>query len=247
MRSLKLSNSLQKSLVEFVRLEYEEVIKLSKQNIKAALAKQPPRQKSIAGKPVHPADKKLTTKSAAGNDESEFTFIHDSKDLHFYDPDNPDTGDSEDLIIEDSDDLIINDSGNTTIEGSEDMIIEDIEDFSASMETGIYQLSSEMLQALNGVKPGGNKAKPGATEADKIKKGDWVEIKQRSTKIMAKLTWRAADNSLFIFVDDSGKRVKEIDGTTLNDEIQSGSMKLINSNSVASANCRFSVVSRPKK
>jgi hypothetical protein len=231
MRCLKLSNSLQKSLVEFVRLEYEEVIKQSKQNIKTAIVKQPPGQKSIAGKPVHPADKKLAAKSAAGNDDSAFTFIHDSKDLHFYDPENPDIEDSEDLIIEDS----------------EDVIIEDIEDFSASMETGVYQLSSEMLQALNAVKPGGNKAKPGATEADKIKKGDWVEIKQGSTKSMAKLTWRAADNSLFIFVDDRGKRVKEIDGTTLNDEIQSGSMKPINSNSVASANCRFSVVSRPKK
>jgi len=254
MRSLKLSSSLQKSLVEFVRLEYEEVIKKSKQNIETAgkgtsakLTKQPPRQNTVAGKPAHPADKKFAAKSTDSNDDSEFSFIHDSKDLHFYDAENTGTHDSDDLIIDDSDDLVINDPEDTIIEGSEDMIIEDIEDFSASMETGIYQLSSEMLQALNAVKPGDNKAKPGATEADKIKKGDWAEIRQGSIKIMAKLTWRAADNSLFIFVDDSGKRVKEIDGTTLNDEIQAGSMKLIKSSSLASANCRFSVATRPKK
>jgi len=254
MRSLKLSGSLQKSLVEYLRLEYEEVIKKSKQNINnagktksARLTKQPPRKNSITSKPIHPADKKFAGKSTDSNDDSEFNLIHDSKDLHFYDAENTGTRDSEDLVIDDSDDLVIDDSEDTIIEGSEDMIIEDIEDFSASMETGIYQLSSEMLQALNAVKPGENKAKPGATEADKIKKGDWAEIKRGSIKIMAKLTWRAADNSLFIFVDDSGKRVKEIDGTTLNDEIQSGSMKLINSGSLASANCRFSVVTRPKK
>jgi len=262
MRSLKLSSSLQKSLVEFIRLEYEEVIKQSKQKIKTArknksakLTKQPPRQNTVAVKPIHPDNKKLAAKSVVSNDDSEFTFIHDSKDLRFYDAENAGTHDSEDLVIDDSDDLVtddsdnlvINDSEDTIIEGSEDMIIEDIEDFSASMETGIYQLSSEMLQALNSVKPGDNKSKTGDTEADKIKKGDWAEIKQGSTKIMAKLTWRAADSSLFIFVDDSGKRIKEIDGTTLNGEIQSGSMKLIKSSSLASTSCRFSVISRPKK
>ncbi len=32
---------------------------------------------------------------------------------------------------------------------------------------------------------------------------------------LAKLTWRSEDNSLFIFVDRDGNRVKEIDGTIL--------------------------------
>ena len=255
MRSLKLSNSLQKSLSEYLRLEYEQVIKQSNRNIRAVINRtsanvkgQPVRQKAVTDKPAPPADKKLVAKSAISDDGSDDSFIHNSEDLHFYDSENAFNDDSEDLIIDDSEDLIIEDSGeDTTIEGSEDMIIDDIEDFSASLQTGIYQLSSEMLQALNSVTPGGKKQKSGFSEAENIKKGDWVEIKQGSKRIMAKLSWRAADSSLYIFVDDSGKRVREIDGTTLNSEIDSGLMKLVKSSSLISANSQFSVASPPKK
>ena len=110
------------------------------------------------------------------------------------------------------------------------------------MKTRIYQLSSEMLRALNSVVPGQSKGKSGPTAADSINQGDWAEIKQGSRKIMAKLTWRAADNSHYIFVDDRGKRVKEIDGTTLDEEIQSGTIKILKSSSVAAAKSQFSVV-----
>ncbi|MHC4222250.1 MAG: DUF1631 family protein, partial [Planctomycetota bacterium] len=196
------------------------------------------------------------SKSTISPDDSDDSLIHKSEDLHFYDPHNPLDDDSEDMVIEDSDDLIIDNSEELIIEDSieeavgedsEDIIIDDIEDFSASMQTGIYQLSSEMLQALNSVTPARNKQKPGVSAADSVKKGDWVEIKQGSKRIMAKLSWRAADNSLFIFVDDGGRRVKEIDGTTLNDEIDSGSMKLVKNSSLVSANSQFSVVSSPIK
>jgi len=262
MHSLKLSNSLQKSLTEYLRLEYEEVIKQSNRNIRTAVNSAPARVTKQPLRPSTPpnkhgvADKKPGSKSAVSNDDSDDSLIHNSEDLHFYDSHNVLDDDSEDMVIEDSDDLIIENSENliiedssedTIIEDSEDVIIDDIEDFSASMQTGIYQLSSEMLQALNSVTPARNKQKASVSAADSIKKGDWVEIKQGSKRIMAKLSWRAADNSLFIFVDGGGKRIKEIDGTTLNAEIDSGSMKLVKNSSLFSANSQFSVASSPKK
>ncbi len=261
MHSLKLSNSLQKSLSEYLRLEYEEVIKQSNGDIRttvnrtpANVAKQPLRASVPSNKHGVTDNNKPGSKSAVSDDDS---LIHNSEDLHFYDSHNAFDDDSEDMVIEDDDDLIIEDSSDnliiedssehTIIEGSEDMIIDDIEDFSASMQTGIYQLSSEMLQALNSVTPVRNNQKASVSVADSIKKGDWVEIKQGSKRIMVKLSWRAADNSLFIFVDGGGKRVKEIDGTTLNAEIDSGSMKLVKNSSLISANSQFSVATSPKK
>ncbi|MFB3059340.1 MAG: DUF1631 family protein, partial [Gammaproteobacteria bacterium] len=145
----------------------------------------------------------------------------------------------------DSNDLIIEDLDDTNITESKDVIINDIEDFSESMQTGVYQLSSEMMQALKSVVPGQKSDKAGVTEADRIKQGDWMEIKQGSERIMSKLTWRSSDSSLYIFVDGNGNRVREIDGETLNNEVKSGSMKPVKSNSVE-ATSSFSVVKSPK-
>jgi len=108
MRSLKLSNSLQKSLAEYLRLEHEEIVNQSKRKIRA-IKNRASAKTVLAGKHSHLADNKQVVKPAPGK--------HDSKDL----------------IIEDPDD--------TNIEDSKDMIIDDIEDFSQSMQTGVYQLS----------------------------------------------------------------------------------------------------------
>ena len=203
MRSLKLSNSLQKSLAEYLRLEHDEVVNQSKQNIKviknrtsAEKPAQLPRQKGATAKPV-----------------------------------------SKKLPVENSDD--------TNITESKDVIINDIEEFAESMQTGVYQLSSEMMQALKTVIPGQKNHQAGVSEADKIMKGDWAEMKQGSERVMAKLTWRSSDSSLYIFVDGSGNRVREIDGETLNSEIKSGLIKPVKSGSLASTSS-FSVVKSPK-
>jgi len=212
MRSLKLSNSLQKSLAEYLRLEHEEIVNQSKHKIRAIKNKASAKT-VLAGKLSHPADKKQVVKPAPGT--------HDSKDL----------------IIEDLDD--------TNIKDSKDMIIDDIEDFSQSMQTGVYQLSSEMMQALKAVIPGQKGNYTGVTEADMIKQGDWMEIKQGSERIMSKLTWRSSDSSLYIFVDGNGNRVREVDGETLNNEVKSGSMKPVKSSSVE-ATSSFNVAKSPK-
>jgi len=203
MRSLKLSNSLQKSLAEYLRLEHEEVVNQSKRKIKLI------KNKASAEKSTH-----LSRQNAAAGK----------------------TGDKA-LHIDDSDD--------TNITESKDVIINDIEEFAESMQTGVYQLSSEMMQALKSVIPGQKSDHSGVTEADNIMKGDWAEMKQGSERIMAKLTWRSSDSSLYIFVDGNGNRVREIDGETLNSEIKSGLIKPVKSASLASTSS-FSTVKSPK-
>jgi hypothetical protein len=123
---------------------------------------------------------------------------------------------------------------------SEEKMIDEIDDFSAMMKTGIYKLTDEMREALN---PDNNKdkiEKPVETVADKLKLGDWVEIKQDQSIELAKLTWRSEDNSLFIFVDRSGNRVKEVDGTMLNYEVETGTIALVGSTAVSSEKRQFS-------
>jgi hypothetical protein len=67
-----------------------------------------------------------------------------------------------------------------------------------------------------------------ASIAGGLKNGDWIEIKQDDSNVMAKLTWRAEDLSLFIFVDRQGNRVREVDGATLDYEIATGSISVTN-------------------
>jgi hypothetical protein len=203
MRSLKLSNSLQKSLAEYLRLEHDEVINQSKRKIKLI------KNKATAEKATQLSHKKAAAAKP------------DAKELH------------------------IDDSEDTNITESKDVIINDIEEFAESMQTGVYQLSSEMMQALKSVIPGQKNNQSGATEADSIVKGDWAEMKQGGERIMAKLTWRSSDSSLYIFVDGNGNRVREIDGETLNSEIKSGLIKPVKSGSLASTS-GFTVVKSPK-
>lgn len=71
------------------------------------------------------------------------------------------------------------------------------------------------------------------SEADSLKLGDWIEIKDDDTEILAKLTWRAEDSSLFIFVDREGTRVREVDGVTLDYEIAAGQITVASAESKA--------------
>ena len=123
---------------------------------------------------------------------------------------------------------------------SEEKMIDEIDDFSAMMKTGIYKLTDEMREALNPDNKKDKIEKPVESVADKLKLGDWVEIKQDQSIELAKLTWRSEDNSLFIFVDRSGNRIKEIDGTMLNYEVETGTIALVGSTTVSSEKSQFS-------
>ncbi|MFA9421670.1 MAG: DUF1631 family protein [Gammaproteobacteria bacterium] len=69
------------------------------------------------------------------------------------------------------------------------------------------------------------------SEAGKLKLGDWIEIKEDDSEILAKLSWRAEDSSLFIFVDREGNRVREVDGVTLDYEIAAGQITVVTTES----------------
>jgi len=71
------------------------------------------------------------------------------------------------------------------------------------------------------------------SEAAKLKLGDWIEIKDDDSEILAKLIWRAEDSSLFIFVDREGTRVRELDGVTLDYEIAAGLITVASAESKA--------------
>jgi hypothetical protein len=77
--------------------------------------------------------------------------------------------------------------------------------------------------------------------AVQIQKGDWVKIIQNSRAKMAKVVWKSADCSLFIFVDNTGNRIRELNGDQLNKQIEDGSINLIANSSIGSnkANCSF--------
>ncbi len=45
--------------------------------------------------------------------------------------------------------------------------------------------------------------------AKNISKGDWLDLQQKSNKILIKLIWKADDNSEFIFVNKEGEKVRQ--------------------------------------
>ena len=73
-------------------------------------------------------------------------------------------------------------------------------------------------------------------------KGDWVEVIQKNGTKMAKLVWKADDYSLFIFVDNTGNRIRELNSKQLNKEIEDGSINLVATSSIASNKANFSIV-----
>lgn len=111
------------------------------------------------------------------------------------------------------------------------------DEFSAMMETGVFQVTPEMLAALNGVKPApAAKPKPG------IIKGDWVQVRQAGQSVLAKLAWKSDDDSLFIFIDRDGKRVCEVDDETLSRRLDSGDISPVNKATVSSEKTQFSIM-----
>lgn len=79
-----------------------------------------------------------------------------------------------------------------------------------------------------------SREKISASSAENMQVGEWVECKQGSKTITAKLIWKADDLSLFIFVDQEGNRISEVDAATLDRELESGQKVLIKAESPGS-------------
>ena len=104
--------------------------------------------------------------------------------------------------------------------------LDDTTEFDAMMQTGVFQVPTEMLEAINSAK------KPEAKKIDQtqaLKTGDWINIHKGSDKQLAKLAWKADDSSLFIFVDRDGTRICEIDAVGLAEMFDAGEAAMLDS------------------
>ena len=115
--------------------------------------------------------------------------------------------------------------------------IDDTTDFDEMMQTGIFQVPAEMLNAFNSVKP--DKPKK-ISQVDALATGDWVSMRHEGKKVLAKVTWKAEDSSLFIFIDRDGNRICELDANALGQQFESGDVKLMDSGSEDSEKTQFS-------
>ena len=149
-----------------------------------------------------------------------------------------------------------NDDGNKTKPSAKDAspgvatttkvnLADTVDEFSDLMQTGRFKNNDDMLKALDSEKTGEMKipvfADAGVT-ADRIDKGDWIEIRQGASTVLAKLTWKSNDESQFIFVDREGHRVCDISRDELDKQLKSGDITLISSSPGSSKRASFSVI-----
>ena len=103
---------------------------------------------------------------------------------------------------------------------------EDTTDFDAMMQTGVFQVPTDMLEAMNAAKP---KEPKKINQVEALGVGDWVNMLHEDEKILAKLAWKAEDSSLFIFVDRDGTRICENSAVELGQRFESGEISLLES------------------
>ena len=118
--------------------------------------------------------------------------------------------------------------------------MEDTTEFDAMMQTGIFQVPTEMLEAMNASKPKKPKKPKKVNQVQALSVGEWVNIRQNGDKQLAKLAWKAEDASLFIFVDRDGVRICEVDAEKLAQRFESGEISLLESSSADSEKTQFS-------
>ncbi len=115
--------------------------------------------------------------------------------------------------------------------------LDDTTEFDAMMQTGVFQIPTEMLEKLNS---GKIKKPKKVNQIETLVTGDWVNIKQNEIKMLAKVAWKSEDSNLFIFVDRNGKRLCEIEASELAQKFESGEFSLMDSGSTDSEKTQFS-------
>ena len=118
--------------------------------------------------------------------------------------------------------------------------LEDSQEFDSMMQTGVFQVPTDMMETLKSAQQTRQPEKP--SEVESLATGEWVSMLRGGEKVLAKLAWKAADLSLFIFVDRDGARVCEIDGEQLARRFASGDVSLLKSGTTDSEKSRFSVL-----
>jgi len=113
----------------------------------------------------------------------------------------------------------------------------DTTEFDALMQTGVFQIPSDMLTAFKSAKP---EAPRKINQVQALCVGDWVNFGKGDERKLAKLAWKAEDATLFIFVDRDGKRINEVDAAELTQRFESGEVSLTDTAPVDSTRSRFS-------
>ncbi len=114
--------------------------------------------------------------------------------------------------------------------------MEDTTEFDAMMQTGVFQVPTDMLETLNAAK---GKEPKKINQVQTLNIGEWVHMLHNREKILAKLAWKAEDSSLLIFVDRDGTRICEVDAIKLAEQFESGEVSLMDS-AVDSEKTQFS-------
>ena len=113
----------------------------------------------------------------------------------------------------------------------------DTTEFDAMMQTGVFQVPSDMLSAFKAAKPEPPKK---INQVEALNVGEWVNFGKDEARMLAKLAWKADDASLFIFVDRDGKRVSEVNAIELTAMFDSGEVSLSDKSQVDTSKSRTS-------
>jgi len=108
---------------------------------------------------------------------------------------------------------------------------DDPSEFDAMMQTGVFQIPTDMLNSFKSAKPEPPKK---INQIEALAIGEWVSFKESEGSKLAKLAWKAEDSTLFIFVDRDGKRVCEVDADTLSNQFETGAVSLSGTNTTDS-------------
>ena len=113
---------------------------------------------------------------------------------------------------------------------------EDSTEFDAMMQTGVFQVPKDMLEAMNA-----KKSEPKRVNLiETLNIGDWFNFRKDGQTSLVKLKWKAEDSSLFIFVDRDGSPVCEIDAEELSSKLDGGDLSTLESGTADSEKTQFS-------
>lgn len=116
--------------------------------------------------------------------------------------------------------------------------MEDTTDFDAMMQTGIFQVPTEMIEAMDAAKQ--KKAQQKINQVEALNVSAWVKLNYDGKEVLAKVAWKSEDSSLFIFVDRDGTRVCELTGVEIGQCFESGDIALVDASTMDAEKNQFS-------
>ncbi|MCP4472442.1 MAG: DUF1631 domain-containing protein [Gammaproteobacteria bacterium] len=114
---------------------------------------------------------------------------------------------------------------------------EDNTEFDELMQTGMFQMPPDMLEAFKTNKP---EKSVKIDQVGALSVGDWVNFIQGKAKTLGKLAWKSEESTLFIFIGRDGKRICEVDAGKLARQFESGEVSLSGSDSTDAVKSRSS-------